>query len=186
MNKFFLIISLLVSSVLWSQSTTVSPFSRINIGDVDGAIFSRNIAMGRLAYGLSGPLNLNPFNPASYSELVWTNFEAAVISKNYWLSNQDQSQSANKTHFSHLALGIPITEWWGASFGMMPVSHVGYDYVVSKTLGSEITDSVPFSNTFFGSGGLNKVYIGNGFNIKKKIYFGFNFSYYFGICSTKR
>ena len=183
MNKFIIIISLFLSSALWSQTTTTSPFSRINIGDVDGAVFSRNFAMGRLAYGLSGSLNINPYNPASYSELVWTNFEAAALSKNYWLTNQDQSQAANKTHFNNLALGIPIAEWWGASVGMMPVSHVGYDYRVLseieiRTL--EDTSSAPFENTFFGSGGLNKFYMGHGFNFWKKIYFGFNFAYYFG------
>ncbi|HAW51158.1 MAG TPA: hypothetical protein DCX54_02345 [Flavobacteriales bacterium] len=179
MNKILVILSLLTSSLVWSQSTTISPFSRINIGDVDGAVFSRNVSMGRLAYGLSGPLNVNPYNPATYSELVWTNFEAAAMSKNYWLTGQNQSQSANKTLFNHLALGIPIAEWCGASFGLMPVSQVGYDYIVSSALKTDSTN-VPFENSFFGSGGLNKVYIGSGFNLAKKYFFGFNFSYYFG------
>lgn len=178
-SYFFTALLVLVTLSASAQTTTISPYSRISIGDADGAVFNRNFAMGRLAYGLSGSTNLNPYNPATYSQLIWTNFEVGVMSKNYWLEAQDQRQSANKTHFNHLALGFPVTPWWGVSFGMMPVSQVGYDFTITSSLKSD-SSNVPFDNNYFGSGGLNKVYLGNGFNLKKKYYFGFNFAYYFG------
>jgi len=143
---------------------------------MDGPVFSRNFAMGRMSIGLSSRDNINPYNPASMADITWTKFEAAVLSKNYWYQSGEQSQAGNKTHFNNLALGFPITKWWGASFGLLPLSHVGYDYQSSGMTDSEVS----YNNIFRGSGGINRVFLSQGIKIKK-LKVGMNLSYLFGL-----
>ncbi len=171
---------MLTSLSSYSQVNTISPFSRVGIGDVQSSFFSQNFAMGGLNIGLQGPNNINPFNPASYSRLGWTSFEAAVITNNIWLESANQSQSGNVTNFSHLALGFPIAPWWGMSFAIMPVSHVGYDYRTSNSHLAVDSSIVNYNNEFLGSGGINKVLLGHGFSVRRTFFFGFNFAYQFG------
>jgi hypothetical protein len=179
-NKFIFILLLFAGLQLKGQETTISPFSRLSIGDFPEPTFAQNATMGHLSYALQSPFNINPYNPASYSRLFWTSFEATAVSKNYWLNTANQSQNANLTSFDHLALGFPVTQFWGMAFGLMPVSQVGYDYKTDHSFMSSDSTNVTYQNGFVGSGGLNRAFIGNGFSIKRKLFLGFNFSYYFG------
>jgi hypothetical protein len=163
-----------------SQETSLSPFSRLSIGEQQDAAFSQNFGMGRLSNALQDPSYINPYNPASYAKIFWTSFEVAVITRNIWLENNRQSQQSNLTNFNHLAMGMPVTPWWGFSFGIMPVSFVGYNYQSYESLTESDGTEVTFGNKFTGNGGINKAQIGSGFAIKRRLYLGFNFSYQFG------
>jgi len=136
--------------------------------------------MGGLSYGLQSQNNINPYNPASYSRLFWTSFEAALITRNYWLESSGQAQQANITNFNHLAMGFPLAPWWGMAFAIMPVSQIGYDYSTSHSFLTVDSNNVFYDNEFIGKGGLNKVLLGHGFSINRSLFLGFNFSYYFG------
>lgn len=178
--KVLLFIILISADNIYSQESNISPFSRISIGDFQRPSFSQNFAMGGLSYGLQSPNNINPYNPASYSRIFWTSFEAAVLAKNYWLQTEQQAQNANITNFNHLSIAFPITPWWGMAIVIMPVSHIGYNYKTSHSYTTVDSSLVTYNNTFLGSGGINKVALGHGFSLKRKLFFGFNFAYYFG------
>lgn len=179
-NSLRLLLILLVSASLSAQETNISPFSRISIGDYQEPSFAQNFAMGGLSYGLQNPFNINPNNPASYSRLFWTGFEASVISTNYWLESGNQSQSANVTNFNHLALGLPVSPWWGMVLAIMPVSKVGYDYRIANRYNALDGTEITYNNSFRGEGGMNQIMMGHGFSVKRTFFFGFNAAYYFG------
>lgn len=132
-----------------------------------------------MGYALSDAQYLNPYNPASFTQINWTNFEAAGMARNTWLSSGNQSQKASITSFNHLSLGFPVTQWWGMGLSVMPLSKVGYSYKTHHELKSEYND-IPYENVFDGTGGLNQAVLSNGFRIKKKLSLGFNLAYYFG------
>ena len=76
---------------------------------------------------------------------------------------------------SYMALAFPVTKWWGASFGLLPFSSVGY-----KIYDQKEQDSIGTVNySYEGKGGINQVYFGNGFKLKN-FSAGFNISYLFG------
>lgn len=178
--KLILIFLNLVVLGAFAQETSISPFTRIGIGDPQEGSFAQNFAMGGLAYGMQSPFNINPYNPASYSKLFWTGFEASVISQNIWLKSGQQAQRANVSNFDHLALGLPVAPWWGVVLGIMPVSKVGYDYKTAYRYNAVDGTEVTYNNTFQGQGGLNRIMLGHGFSVKRTFFFGFNMSYYFG------
>jgi outer membrane protein W len=118
---------------------------------------------------------INPANPASFSNITLTTFEAALVSKNTNYTSGAQSRTGSNTQFSHMAVAFPLSEKWGAGFGIRPYSSVGYDYSFSNSLnGNEIT----FIEE--GSGGLNEIFMSIGAEITKNISVGVSGKYLFG------
>jgi hypothetical protein len=76
-----------------------------------------------------------------------------------------------------VALAFPvIANTWGASFGLIPYSNVGYNISATGT-----TANGDFINYLYsGSGGINQFYFGNAFNIFKGVSIGANISDLFG------
>ncbi|MDP3352233.1 MAG: hypothetical protein Q8S44_00645, partial [Flavobacteriaceae bacterium] len=78
---------------------------------------------------------------------------------------------------SYFALGFPIGEKMGFSFGLMPKSSVGYNlYIENKDSNDEITDITLLK----GNGGTNRVFTGVGYNVLKDFNIGLEAEYVFG------
>lgn len=148
-----------MANKIGAQNITNSIYSRYGYGTEVFKGFAQNIAMGGTGIAQKGAWQLNYNNPASNAALKLTAFNAG-ISGNYaqQLNSNDTIVTKNGS-FGYLALGFPVTKWWGLSIGLIPNSGVGY----------KVADTITFSkrqivNTYKGSGGLNKLYIANGFN----------------------
>lgn len=165
-----------------AQKLTSSPYSRYGIGEIYRPAFSQQLPMAGVSYAVIDSSYINVQNPASYGWYSLTVFEAGVRSSSSLQSSADTSQWANNTAFSHLAFGIPITRWWGGSFGILPYSSVGYK--ISNTQSEEGVGEVQYS--YEGSGGINKAYIGNAVKIKQRLTLGFNAAYLFGSIAKNR
>jgi len=72
----------------------------------------------------------------------------------------------------YLLVGLPLGKF-GASFGLMPYSSIGYR-VHSRD------DLAGTDNVFYGSGGINKLFIGLAYQVNKKLSIGANVDYNFG------
>ncbi len=182
---FFLLVSAgsFFCSDVYSQNSSSSPYSRYGLGDLLFSGFSRNLGMGGIGQGLNHPLNLNPLNPASYSGLWLTTYEAGVNMSLQELSSTSVSQNISTASLAYFAFGFPVkTKKWGMGFGLLPYSNVGYSVEEMKT------DNliIPENHTFKGSGGLNQFYITNGFSLTKNFSVGITASYLFGVVNQDR
>jgi hypothetical protein len=160
-----------------AQTTTSSPYSRYGIGDFQFRGLSQNIGMGGISYGLEGANNLNPGNPASYSSLQFTSFDAGVASNIVKYSDGIQSQRTSTTSLSYLAFGFPVSKKWGTSFGLTPYSSVGYNINPAPEMGPN-GENIKYS--YKGSGGLSQFYVGTAYKITKSLSLGINVAYLFG------
>ena len=113
-----------------SQSFTNSPYSRFGLGELQYGGFAHNISMGGINAALqndsTAPFQINTSNPASHASLKLTSFDFGVKSNFRKLETTDKKNTSNQTALSYMALGFPVTKWWGASFGLLPYSSVGY------------------------------------------------------------
>jgi len=159
-NYFFLILFItLFSKEISAQNITNSIYSRYGYGTETFKGFAQNIALGGTGVAQKGPWHLNYNNPASNAALKLTAFNAGV-SGNYVQQLNTTDTIANKSgSFGYLALGFPVTKWWGLSIGLIPYSGVGYKVADTTQLNKQ-----SIASTYRGSGGLNKVYFANGFN----------------------
>jgi hypothetical protein len=179
--KYILFIALFSSLALWSkaQNNTISPYSKLGLGDFQSMGFARSAAMGGSGIALRSKVNLNSLNPASISALdsTVTIFDAAVHYDYTHLKTSLQSGAKNNANLSYLAIGLGINKKWGMSFGLMPYTNVGYTFETS----SEINGSGDeYYTKYEGSGGLSKFFFTNGYKITNDISLGVNVSFLFG------
>lgn len=173
---------LLLLSQANSQTTTNSPYSKYGIGDINLQRFNTNFGMAGAGIAYRSNHFNNIANPASLSALDLIAFEAAVISRGYSATSGSQNSKGNSTYLNHLSLAMPIAKWWGASFGIMPYSNVGYQYGTSDSLANLGTVNYSYS----GSGGLNQIFLANGFEVAKGLSLGLNASFVFGSIDEER
>lgn len=163
----------LLSAISIAQGN--SPFSQFGPGDFFESNFQTNFSRAGLGASITSGNNLNPINPASYSSLSLTTGETGIYSSTNFLSNESSNDIFNNTNLSSFALGFPILENVGISFGLSPYSKQNYSFTFNETL----EDNSEVEYEYAGDGGLSKLFLGfgaskNGFSI------GMNGQYYFG------
>lgn len=182
-------ISLLISVLIcwitgFSQTNINSPYSRFGIGEISNNRNSYFAAMAGTSLAIRNPFHINSSNPASYAffDSLSFVFEGGVYG-NFSRANTDSlSVTQNYASLTGLQFGFPVNRWWKASFGLLPLSNVGYNIKV------DVSDP-EVGNTRYnyeGSGGLNKFYLGNGFKLSNNFSIGFNAIYVFGTMDQTR
>lgn len=164
-----------------AQTGTLSPYSRYGIGELQFRGFAYQRAMGGIGAAIQGAGKLNFLNPASYASDTLTTAEIGADGMLEKLSDASYSIKKKNANLSYLSLGFPVVKKvWGLSIGIIPYSAIGYELREKK--------ETPVDANYFysGSGGINRFYLGNGFNIGKNFSVGFNASYLFGSMNRVR
>ena len=148
--------------------------------------FDVNTAMGHTAVGLRFNNQINYLNPASYSaqDTLSFIFDFGLTGNITKISSPTSSVTYRNANIGHVALGFPVTRWWGAAIGITPYSKVGYNLVFNGNFESTSTDA--YNIIYKGNGGLNRFFIGSGFKIGQHIAVGGNASYIFGSIKKTR
>ncbi len=134
--------------------------------------------MGGISAGIRRPgaySNVNLANPASYSSILLTTFDAGLTTELLNRSQRGTSESDFTGSLSHLVFGIPVSKGSALSFGIVPFSSLGYQTKESSKL-----DTSTVNHIYSGDGGLSKAYLGYGFQLGKHLSLGANVSYIFG------
>ena len=175
-RKIILGACLFLSAVSFAQDGTSSPYSYYGIGDVkfNGTLESRS--MGGISIAKDST-HINLQNPAGLADLKWTNFTVGGSSNNSTLKENGESAKTKRTTLDYVALGLPLGKF-GAAFGLMPFSSVGYRI---KNVATDITQS---ASSYNGWGGVNRVFLGLGYKVTSKINVGAKANYNFGDIKT--
>lgn len=182
----FLIVNLLApSQQLFAQkASTSSPYSRFGIGELRGSQLPQTRAMGGISAGvrhIGMYSNINSENPASYSAIQFTTFDAGVFGNIAQLSNSALSESSYNFALSHINFAFPLGRVGGVSIGVRPFSDVGYNYAVNDRL-----DTASINKVYAGEGGTNAAYIGYGVRLNNNFSVGVNANYIFGTLTQVR
>ena len=175
-KNFFIAICLLFSIVFFAQEGTSSPYSFYGIGDIKfkGSVDTRS--MGGVSV-FPDSIHLNFQNPASYASLKYIAFTIAGNFGTTKFKTNDAQERSKRSALDYIALGIPIGKF-GASFGLMPYSSVGYKINSLSGDGNTIRQ-------FVGSGGVNKAFVGIAYQINKKLSVGMDINFNFGSIKTE-
>ena len=183
--RFFLSAILLFSIPVAAQVNTSSPYSRFGLGEIQQPGFAQNLALGGTGIGLRSNYQINYLNPASYSAMDTMSFlfdfgihgSQTTYTQNSSVTGASPMESKmNNYNIHHIGIGFGMTKNWKASIGIIPYSAVGYNILETKLLnGAGLVDY-----SYSGSGGLNRLYIGNSLRFFKHISVGLNLNYLFG------
>jgi len=169
----------LIGSVnIFAQSITSSPYSQFGLGLISGSQLPQNRSLGGLSAGLRNPSaynSLNIANPASYSSVRITTFDAGVYLGNGFLSKGTNKETTFDASLNHLTFGVPVTKKSALGFGLVPYSSKGYSFSNPATVGSDNLNYV-----YSADGGISKAFLGYGLKMGKNFSVGANASYLFG------
>jgi len=179
-KKLGLVLIALFAIQSYSQESTASPYSFYGIGSLNFKGTVENRSMGGLSI-YTDSIHVNLRNPASYGGnnlAMWGN-EARPIKfalgggfNKTKLKSETSKGEAQSSTFNYLALAIPIGKL-GFGVGIMPYTSVGYRL-------ESLNDEGLIENRFNGEGGLNRVFLGVGYQFTKELSLGVDFQYSFG------
>ena len=180
MKKFLAVIALFISISTLAQQGSSSPYSFYGIGSLKFKGTVENQSMGGISV-FNDSIHVNLRNPAGYAgqNLKSFNDEGRPIKYNVGgsqsqinLKGVSASESSSTSSLDYLAIAIPLGKF-GAGFGLLPYSSVGYKL---QSFSSEET----LEYKYRGEGGINKVFLGLGYQLSNNIRIGVDASYNFG------
>lgn len=163
--------------IVFSQDNSTSVYSFFGIGENNTSKTVDQLSMGGAGVSYADNYHFNLSNPASLASLQFVTYGLGGANKSIMLKSQSNSESTSAFSLSYLNLAMPLGKRGGLSMGIMPQSTVGYSlkstmYNADKSI-SEIT-------VFDGKGGVNKLFLGIGYNIFKNTNIGVQVNYLFG------
>ena len=182
-KKFIVSISLLFSLAIFAQEGTSSPYSYYGIGDIKFKGTVENRSMGGISV-FPDSIHMNLQNPAHFASLKLTSFAIGATYSNSKSKTETEESKARRTALDYLAIAIPVGKL-GVGFGLIPYSTVGYKIgkttYITNTNNDTIRAEITKNN---GIGGVNKVFIGAGYQLTKKLNIGMDIQYNFGSIET--
>lgn len=179
-KKFLILITVVFSGLSYAQQGSSSPYSFYGIGSLKFKGTVENQSMGGLSV-YSDSIHINLRNPASFAgkNLKSFNNESRPIKytvggshSEIKLSSDSQTAKTSTSTVDYLAIAIPLGKF-GAGFGVLPYSSVGY-----KLQSTDADDVLQYN--YRGEGGLNKVFLGFGYQLTNDFRLGVDASYNFG------
>ena len=185
-KKIIVSICLLFSLAIFAQEGTSSPYSFYGIGDIKFKGTVENRSMGSLSV-FPDSIHINIQNPAHLAGLKLTGLALGGTYANTKSKTETQEAKARRTSLDYMAVGIPVGKV-GIGFGLIPYSSIGYKiqkniYEINTTVNPHDTTGVQYSK-YTGTGGVNKVFLGFGYRLTKKINIGADIQYNFGTIET--
>ena len=168
------------STTAIAQQSTSSPYSFYGLGSLKFKGTVENQSMGGISV-YSDSIHVNLRNPASYagSNLSFYNNESRPIKfsigttfSNTKIETSSASDKYGNFSIDYLALALPINKF-GFGFGIIPYSSVGYS-LQSRNENNDLTFR------YRGDGGINRVFLGFGYQLLKGLKVGVDTHYNFG------
>ena len=180
MNKFLAIVVFLISVYGYTQQGSSSPYSFYGIGSLKFKGTVENQSMGGISV-FNDSIHINLRNPAGYAgqNLKSFNNEGRPVKYSVGgsqtqisLKGDSASESSSTSSLDYLAIAIPLGKF-GAGFGLLPYTSVGYKL---QSFNPEET----LQYKYRGEGGINKVFLGFGYQLSNNLKIGVDASYNFG------
>lgn len=195
MRNFFILLLILFAGQVVAQRSTFSPYSIYGLGEPSRSNATALSSMGHVSAAISDPTIINSTNPSSYTDITRPSFSFDLKNELLSINSGNSSQASNSFSIQNFSFAFPIINDFkkhkrrmGVSFGLTPVSNMGYDLYDAET----IPDLGQIEYRFFGNGGINSLHAGTGFDIlanEKRtnlLSFGGNLNYVFGSISQNR
>ena len=174
---------ILFSTQLLAQEGTSSPYSIFGIGEIKFKGSVENRSMGGISV-LPDSIHINIQNPAQLAGLKLSGLALGGTYANTKSLSEDQEGKSRRTSLDYMAVGLPLGKI-GIGFGLIPFSSVGYKISKTTQVTNDNSDTIrSIYSKYNGIGGVNKVFLGFGFSLTKKINIGANMQYNFGTIET--
>ena len=174
------------------EGQLLSPYSAYGLGDISPSMFAQQRAAAGVSLGVNERYVLLPGVASSYAHLARPVFTTGGRGRFVTQETATETFDRGNAQFMGLGIGLPIKKGaWGAGFGLIPQTEVGYELSEVEMLGGD-----PVELNYTGLGGLSKIYVGVAKRLllerdstgaeSKKLNVGVQMNYSFGNIGTTR
>ena len=183
-RKLLISATVVISSIATAQESTSSPYSFYGLGSLKFKGTVENRSMGGISV-YSDSIHINLRNPASYTgtNLAFYNNEARPVKyalgtsfSSTTIETSTASDSYSNFAIDYLAVVLPLNKF-GLGFGVLPYSSVGYN-LQSRNENNDL------QHRYRGEGGINRAFVGLGYQVSKDLKIGVDTQYNFGNISN--
>lgn len=189
-NRIKIIVAALVLLVTGSNLSgqnqdalsTFTPYSIFGVGDINKPGTAYNKAMGGIGIGIRENRLINILNPASLTERDTLSFllDFGVNQKNIITESSGAKSAYNTFNMHHIVMSFPLYKKSAFSLGVVPYSSVGYSFEEYETDPNIIYEIDDILYQRYGTGGINKAFVGAAMNLFENFSIGAEGIFYFG------
>ena len=174
-NYSQILLFVLSTSFVVSQTNTGSPYSLNELGEINFLGNVSNLSMGGIDSAIDS-IEFNINNPSSLAKLKTTNYLIGTFYKSTGISNVNSTDNINTANINYIAVGIP-TKRFGFGFGVLPYSSVGFNLQSTD----EYNSANSINSRLFGAdGNINRAFVSIGLPLLKYLSLGASANYNFG------
>ena len=172
-------LSMMFSIGALAQGGTLSPYSQYGLGELAPQGGSVNRSMNGLGIALHGGTLINPVNPASFSSVdsLTMLFDMGISGQITNFNENGTKTNAKGANFEFVMGSFRAFKNVGVTFGVLPLTNVGYKYQ-STTYLQDVNTAV--TTTHYGDGGLHQLFLGVGARPVKSLSIGASVAYLWG------
>ena len=165
-----------------AQNGTKSPYSQYGIGVLADPSQGMGRGMNGTGIGVRMDNAVNTLNPASYSgvDSLTMLLDAGLSGQLTNFKEGGVRQNGKTANFDYVVGSFRLWPNIGVSFGVLPVSSVGYSYTSSTVLDQE---NGTLTESYAGEGGLRQVFVGVGAKLAGPLSVGIDMGYLWGSLS---
>ena len=186
-RSFFLsiLLTICLSSPLFGQFNTYSPYTRFALGDLTHPGVAQNLAMGGTGLAIHENNRINYLNPAAFSALDSTSVYFDVGLNAYANSYETENYSNTwwNMNLHHVTFASSMGKYFGFSAGIIPYSSIGYNI---KQEYDDYTYGTAMDTYYEGEGGTLNVYVGTSVKFLDRISLGVTMNYLMGKLTRTR
>lgn len=178
-NRFLFLVLLFVSITAYPQGGTISPYSQYGLGEFAQRGGGLNQGMNGLGIGVHRGYQANPLNPASYAyvDSLTMLFDMGISGQVTNFNENGFKENAKAANFEYVMGSFRLLKNVGVTFGLLPMTNVGYKYTTNSYLKDVQTNVM---TTYKGDGGLHQFFVGVGARPVKSLAVGANIGYLWG------
>jgi hypothetical protein len=180
-----ILFTFIISSPLFGQFNTYSPYTRFALGDLTHPGIAQNLGMGGTGLAIHENNRINYVNPAAFSALDSTSVYFDVGLNTY--SNRYETETYSNTWWNmnlhHVTFASSMGKYLGFSAGIIPYSSIGYNI---KQEYDDFTHGMAMDTYYEGEGGTLNVYVGTSVKLLDRISVGVTMNYLMGKLTRTR
>ncbi|MCQ2374972.1 MAG: hypothetical protein MJ069_03615 [Salinivirgaceae bacterium] len=163
-----------------AQNNTISPYSRLGLGQYEPVGFARNLGMGNTGVALRSPSFVNIVNPASYVGIDSTMvmLDIGMHADYQYIETKLDTGDKLNGNISYFSIAMSVSSKWALNFAISPYSSTGYTIKTTENVsgGGDAT----YTSFTEGLGGLTRMHLGVGYKLLKYTSIGMNATILFG------
>lgn len=174
--------------VLAQNQADGSIYSRFGIGDRQHFFSPQSQAMGGGGIAIPSFRYVNGANPSSWFDQRFVRATGAATFQRITESADGfETSTLGSGQLTAVQLGVPIySRRTGIAFSFSPYTRLNYRVESRRELDTGDADPIPYTLTFGGNGGIQRLSGGLGHRIGSRLSLGASFDYLFGILKNTR